>query len=109
MNVTENTIPGICPLLRRWPPSVIAAWLLHLGLWMLIVSVAEPLTMSVLTKTLNWFVERFTARAWPIEEVSWPSSFTAYRMADGIVPILIGLLIGWWVLRRKTTIARKSL
>ncbi len=108
--MTENeTIPGICPLLRRWALPVIAAWLLHMGLWMLIVSLAGPLTMSVLTKTLNWFIEHFTAKGWPIEEVASPLRFTAYQVADGIAPILIGLLIGFWALRRKTRIARATL
>jgi hypothetical protein len=80
---------------------LIAACLLHMGLWMLIVSVAEPSAMSVLTKTVNWFIERFTTKAWPIEEMSWPPRFVAYQMAQGIVPIFVGLMIGWWILRRK--------
>ncbi len=105
----RETFPGICPLLRRWAPPVIAAFLLHLGLWMLIVSVAEPSVMSMLTKTLNWFIEHFTAKAWPIEEVAWPLRFTAYQMADGIATILIGLLIGLWAHRRKTRSAPTSL
>jgi hypothetical protein len=96
-------------LLRRWAPPVIAAWLLHLGAWSIIRFVAEPSVMSLLARTLNWFIEHFTAKGWPIEQVPWPSRFTAYQMADDIVPIVIGLLIGWWVLRRKTRIARESL
>jgi hypothetical protein len=103
-----NTIPAIGPLIRRWALPIIAAWLLHMGVWMFIVSVAEPPILSILTKTVNWFIELFTARAWPIEELSWSSRFTAYQTSESLIPILVGLLIGWWVLRRKTRISHES-
>ncbi|MGB8731816.1 MAG: hypothetical protein WCC99_11270 [Candidatus Sulfotelmatobacter sp.] len=103
-----DTIPPVGPLIRRWAPPIIAAWLLHMGVWMFIVSVAEPPVLSMFTKIVNWFIELFTARAWPIEELSWSSRFTAYQTAESLIPIFVGLLIGWWVLRRNTGIRQQS-
>lgn len=103
------TIPAVKPLIRRFAAPVIAAWLLHMGVWWLIVFEAEPFALSVLTKTVNWFIDHFTARAWPIEEMSLPSRFMAYQTAEGVVPIFAGLLIGWWVLRRKAKTPEVSL
>ena len=36
--------------------------LLHLGTWSIIRFVAEPSVMSLLARTLNWFIEHFTAK-----------------------------------------------
>jgi hypothetical protein len=100
--VTEpGTISAAKTLAKRFAAPVIAAWLLHLGVWMLIVSVAEPSLMSVLTRTVNWFGELLAGGSWRIEEASWPSRFVAFEIGESIVPIFIGLLIGWWVLWRK--------
>lgn len=96
-----STIPGTKTLLKRFAPPMIAAWLLHLGVWMLIVSEAEPSVMSVLTRTVNWFGELFTGGSWQIEEMFWPSRFVASEIWESVVLIFTGLLIGWWVLRRK--------
>ncbi|MGA8443491.1 MAG: hypothetical protein WB762_07855 [Candidatus Sulfotelmatobacter sp.] len=107
--MTERDMtPAIGPLIRRWAAPVIAAWLLHLGAWSIIGRVAEPSVMSVLTNTLNWLIQHFTAKGWPIEEVSWPSRFIAYQMSESLIPILVGLLIGWGLLRRKRRISRQS-
>lgn len=96
-----GTISAAKTLVKRFAAPVIAAWLLHLGVWMLIVFVAEPSVMSVLTRTVNWFSELLAGGSWRIEDVSWPSRFVAFEIGESIVPIFIGLLMGWWVLRRK--------
>jgi hypothetical protein len=103
-----GAIAGVKGLIRRFAAPVICAWLLHMGIWLFIALVAEPSVMSILTKTVNWFTLHFTARAWPIEEMSWPSRLTAFEIAEGFVPILIGLMIGWLVLRRKARIPKAS-
>jgi hypothetical protein len=109
-NVTApGTIGGFKPLVRRFAAPVIAAWLLHMGIWWFIVFVAEPSVMSALTKMANWLILHFTARAWPIEELSWPSLLTAYQMPEVILPVIVGLIIGWWVLRRNVKIPKESL
>jgi hypothetical protein len=104
-----GTIAGAKPLVRRFAAPVIAAWLLHLGVWWFIVFVAEPSVMSVLTKTLNWLIEHFSARTRLIEEMFWSSRSMAYEMPNAIVPVIVGLAIGWWVFRRKAKTPKESL
>ena len=103
-----GTIAGVKSLVRRFAAPVVAAWLLHMGVWFFIVFVAEPSVMSVLTKTVNWLILHFNARAWPIEEMSWPSLLTAYQMPEVIVPISVGLMMGWLVFHRKQRTPKPS-
>jgi hypothetical protein len=88
-----GTIAALKPLVRRFAAPVIAAWLLHMGIWWFIVFVVQPSLMSVLTKTVNWLILHLTAGAWPIEEKSWPSLLTAYQMPEVIVPVIVGLMM----------------
>jgi len=103
-----GTIAGVKPLVRRFAAPVIAAWLLHMGVWWFIFFVADPSIMSVLTKTVNWLTEHFSATAWPIEEMFWSPDFMAYQMPEVIVPIIAGLMIGWLVFRRRQRTPKAS-
>ncbi len=102
-----GTIPGLEQLCRRWTLPVIAAWLLHMGLWWLIFFVVEPSAMSALTRTVNWFIEHFSATAWPIENISLSYTILAFQFAEALVSILLGLTIGWWLLWHKTRAAQQ--
>lgn len=106
--IGPGTIRAVKPLVRRFAAPVVAAWLLHMGIWYFVVFVAEPSAKSLLTKTVNWFIEHFSA-AWPIEEMSWSPRLLAYQMPEVIIPLVVGLLIGWCVLRRKAKIPKESL
>jgi len=88
----------IGPLARRFAGPIVAAYLLHWGLWWL-VQLTEQIVLSILTKVLNWFAD--LANFQRIEEASWPARWLAMQLGDSIIPILAGLLLGWWVLRSK--------
>ena len=90
---------GIKPLFLRFAAPVLAAYLLHWGLWEL-VFIAEQFVMSGLTKALNW-VALLLGRFSCIEEMSVSTRFIPQYVVYGIIPLILGLLVGRCVLRRR--------
>ncbi len=88
-------------LLRRFVLSAIAAYLLHWGVWVLIFE-AEQIILSEVTKVLTWVADHSPAGFLRTEGVYWSARVVAADAAsEGFLPIVLGLLIGWWLLRRK--------
>ena len=94
------------PLAQRFAGPVIAAYLLYLGVWLLLF-VGTQVVMALLTGTVNWVFELFGQFA-VVEREAVLLRLLPGELAEGIVPIIAGLLVGWWVLRRKQKIVRTS-
>jgi hypothetical protein len=92
-------------LARRFAVPVFAVWLLHAGVWIAIIAASQPI-LSGLLRISNWYVQHFLPTSNLIEEISWSMYFTFGEIAEGIIPIVLGLLLGFWVLRRKTAKSR---
>jgi hypothetical protein len=89
------------PLFMRFAGPVIAAYLLHWGVWWLIQE-AATLTMFALTTSLNWIADHSRGGFPRVEGVYLSARLLAWETAsDGLLPIALGLLIGWCVLHRK--------
>ena len=89
--------PGV--LFRRFAPAVVAAYLLHWGVWALLL-VVDQMVLWALTATVDWsalLLGQFSAVEQ--EEVLWRA--LPAEVADGIVPLILGLLVGWWVWNRR--------
>jgi len=95
--------PAFNPMVRRFAGPVLAAWLIFIGLWM-ILDEAEQVVLSLLTKTLNWMGDHIITSSPRIEEASVSARYLLLWIAEALVPIIFGLLVGWWILRmrRKT-------
>jgi hypothetical protein len=88
---------------------VLAAYLLHWGVWA-VEAEAEQVVMSVLTKALNWFGDHSLANFARIEEATWSARYLAEEaLTFGLVPIVLGLLLGWWVLRRNRKASQSAI
>ncbi len=99
--MTETgTLPGIKPLARRFALPAIAAWLLSVGTWT-VLFVIEQAVMAVLTGTESWFVDHFLPASGFVETTFWDTRICAANMGEGVVLILVGLSVGWWIARRK--------
>ncbi|HKI26649.1 MAG TPA: hypothetical protein VKA07_10010 [Candidatus Sulfotelmatobacter sp.] len=85
---------------RRFICPVIAAYLLHWGVWSLVI-VAAQAVMAGLTGTINWFAGHLFGGLSVIEGARVSARFLPLQIADGIIPIILGLLAGWFVWRRK--------
>ncbi len=87
------------PLIRRFVAPAISAWLLYIGVWLVLLAI-EPLVLSVLTKTVGWFALQFFSSG--IIEWSWrPIRPLMEEAAEGGISIFLGLLVGLWVVRKK--------
>jgi hypothetical protein len=89
--------PGV--LFRRFAPAIVAAYLMHWGVWALLF-VVDQMVLWALTATVDWSalllgqfsaVERETVLLRPLPG----------ELAEGIVPLILGLLVGWWLRRRR--------
>jgi hypothetical protein len=87
-------------MLQRFAGPVVAAYLLHLGVWSLIMA-GTQVAMSALTRILNSLADHSLAGFPRVEEEAWLPHFLAPQIAEGFVPIIVGLLIGWWILHRE--------
>lgn len=95
-------------LLRRFALPATAAYLLHWGLWAL-VSETEQIILSELTRILTWIADHSPTGFPRVEGVYWSAWVVAADAAlEGLLPIAVGLLIGWWVLRKKGRIHSSS-
>jgi len=87
-------------LVRRFAGPVIAAYLLHMGMWLLLLT-GTQVVLALLTRTVNWLAlalfHQFSAVEQ--EEVLWRP--LPGELAYTIVPIILGLLVGWWVWHRR--------
>ena len=89
------------PLIRRFAGPAIAAYLLHWGLWSLVME-AEQVILSALTRTLNWVADHFLGGFPRVETAFWSARLLVVEVCTwGFIPILLGLLLGWWLMHRK--------
>ena len=93
-----NANPGV--LFRRFAPAVIAAYLLHWGIWALLL-VMDQVVLWALTTTVNWLALVLFRQFSVIEQEAVLLRPLPRELAYGIVPIILGLLVGWWVWRRR--------
>jgi len=99
--MTENVMTlAIKPLARRFAAPAIAAWLLYMGVWIVLFAIEQPV-MALLTQTVGWFVDHFLANLGMVEKTSSSIRLFAQNMAEGIVLILLGLFVGSWIARGK--------
>ncbi len=99
MTETRMTL-AIKPLACRFAAPALAAWLLYMGVWIVIFSIEQPV-MSLLTRAETWFVDHFIANIGLVETTSWSIRLFVQAMAEGIVLILLGLFVGLFIVRRK--------
>ena len=102
MTETGMTL-AIKPLARRFSAPALAAWLVFLGAWLVIFAI-EQQVMSFLTQTVGWFVDHLPGNLGPVEKTGSSIQLFAQNMAEGAVLILLGLLVGLWVVHRKEKI-----
>jgi hypothetical protein len=91
---------AIKPLARRFAAPALAAWLLYMGVWIVLFAIEQPV-MALLTQTLGWFVDLFLANLGMVEKTSSSVRAFTQNMAEGVVLILVGLFAGAWVARRR--------
>lgn len=92
------------PWIRRFAGAAVAAYFLHWGAWALVLE-AETVIMSALTRTLNWIADHSLGASHHIETVSWSARLVAADACVwGLIPIVLGLVIGWWVVQRKRSV-----
>jgi hypothetical protein len=105
-SVTETGMTlAIKPLARRFAGPALAAWLLYLGVWLVIYAI-EWQVISLLTQTVGWFVDHFPFSFGTVEKWYTPIQTFAQNMAEGAGLIVLGLLVGLWVVHRKKKIPR---
>jgi hypothetical protein len=88
------------PLVQRFAGPVVAAYLLYLGVWFLLVT-GTQVVMALLTRTVNWLAFALFGQFSAVEGVAVPAQFLLVELGEGIVPIMAGLLVGWWVLQQQ--------
>jgi hypothetical protein len=102
--MTETGITlAVKPLARRFAAPALAVWLLYLGVW-LVLHAIEWQVISLLTQTVGWFVDHFPFGVGTVEKWYTPIQAFAENMAEGAGLIVLGLLVGLWVVHRKKKI-----
>jgi hypothetical protein len=99
MTETGMTL-AIKPLARRFAAPALAAWLLYVGMWIVLFAIEQPV-MALLTQTVGWFVDHFPINLGPVEKTGASIRLFAQNIAEGAVLILLGLFVGLWIVRRK--------
>lgn len=97
--MTDTRTLAFKPLIRRFVAPAISAWLLYMGVWLVLFAV-EQLVMSVLTKAVNWFILQFLSPS-DIMGTFWHTRLLMEEAAAGGISISLGLLVGLWVIRKK--------
>lgn len=88
-------------LTKRFAGPVIAAYLLHWGVWWLIFVVTQGV-MVVLTNTLDWIASGVFGSFQLVERESMPGLLAIpEELLGGVIPLIFGLLVGWWILRHR--------
>lgn len=99
MTETAMTL-AIKPLARRFAVPALAAWLLYIGVWILLFAIEQQM-MALLTQTVGWFVDHLLANLGSVEKTYAPIQLFAQDIAEGVVLILLGLFVGSWIARSK--------
>ena len=102
MTETGMTL-AVKPLARRFAAPALAAWLLYLGVGLVLYAI-EWQVISLLTQTVGWFVDHFPFSFGTVEKWYAPIQIFAQNMAEGAGLIVLGLLVGLWVVHRKKKI-----
>jgi hypothetical protein len=92
----ENPNPKL--VAKRFVLPVLAAWLINTGTWMIVFAASQPI-LSGLLNISNWYAEHFGSG--DLQEESWNFPLITREIAEGSIPIMLGLLLGFWVLHRK--------
>jgi uncharacterized protein (TIGR03382 family) len=87
-------------LFRRFAGPVIAAYLLYLGVWT-VLFVATEIAMFVMTRTVNWFAMVMFGQFSVVEQEAVAGRYLAEECTEAAIPIILGLLVGWWLMRRR--------
>ena len=87
-------------LLKRFAIPVIAAWLIYLGAFSVVFTVSQPILSSLLG-IVNWYTQHFRPTGNLVEEAWWNFPLWFKEIAEGLIPIVLGLLLGLWALARK--------
>ena len=91
------------PLMRRFAAPALAAWLLYFGAWLVLFAIEQPV-MALLTQTLGWVIDHSPFNFGPVEKTGSSIQLFALNIAEGVVLIFLGLLVGLWVVHRKKKI-----
>ena len=86
-------------LFLRFAAPVLAAYLLHAAVWTF-AFVAEQIVLSLVTRTLNRLAELFGSYSF-IDQEMVSVRYLAPEIAYGFIPLILGLFVGCWVLRRR--------
>jgi hypothetical protein len=81
------------------PPLLLLGYCISV-LWLVLFAI-EQQVMSFLTQTLGWFVDHLPVNLRPVEKTGSSIQLFAQNMAEGVVLIVLGLLVGLWTARRK--------
>lgn len=92
------------PLARRFAGPVIAVYFLYLGIWVL-TEMATQIVMAFITPALHWVQVQLD---WALSGASISMRWFTHEIPYGIVPIILGLLIGGYSLRQKREIQKAS-
>jgi len=69
-----------------------------MGLWMILVE-AEQVVLALLTQMFNWIGDHILPSLPRVEEASVSVRYLLQWVAEALAPIILGLLVGWWILR----------
>ncbi len=92
------------PLAKRFAGPMIAAYLLHWGVWSALLT-GTQVVLALMTRSVNWFAALF-GQVSVVEQETVFFQLLPAELVEGIVPIIAGLLVGWWVLYRERRILR---
>ena len=88
--------------IKDYAAAVISSGLIYLGLGQVFWQLDSTLTKGML-RFINWIVEtQFPDRIRPFtDDAFYPWRLQVMVIAEGIIPIAFGVLLGLWVYRRK--------
>ncbi len=91
-------------LVGRFAGPVIAAYFLYWGIWWLLV-MATQIAMAFMTPALRWVALHLD---WALSGASISMRWFTHEIPYGIVPIILGFLVGGYSLRQKRRILKAS-
>jgi hypothetical protein len=97
--MNRQTLPPMKALVRRFALPIVAAWLLCEGIWLIVLTLTQPIHL-VLMEVANWYVKHFTAGS-SLYETSWYLSFAVGHIVEGLIPLALGLLLGFWIRHKR--------
>lgn len=87
-------------LAKRFAGPVIAAYLLHWGGFVLLLT-GTQVVLALLTRTVNWVAALF-GQVSIVPQETVLLRLLPGELAEGAVPLLAGMLIAWLIWRRKS-------